>query len=104
MAISVSIAKNGSVQQAQQAFGPKCGHLIILRIELANPARTDVKTEVTLAYTALGQDSAFGSYEFPSVPDDRALFVEWAQRSTVLFREKKLKVCFYVCGDRDNDG
>lgn len=96
MAFSASIAEKGSIQQAQQAFGPTGGHLVTLLFDVSKPARTDVKTEPTLVYTALGHDVTFGTTVFPTLPDDRALFVEWAQRSTALFKEKKIKVCFHI--------
>jgi hypothetical protein len=90
---STSIAEGGSIQQAQKAFGPTGGHLITLLFDLTNLPREDVKTEPALAYTMLGHDVTFGTQVFPSPPEDRAAFVEWAGRLTVLLQEKKIKVC-----------
>ena len=91
-----SFAEKGSVQLTQQAFRPAGGHLVILLFDTSDPARTDVTTESTLAYTVLGKDAKLGDFVAKTSPEDRALYVEWAEKSTTLFKEKKVKVCFLL--------
>lgn len=86
-----TISENGSVQLTQQAFGKEGGHLVCLLFKLGEPARSDVKTESTLAYTALGKDQSFGPAEFKSSPEDRQNHVACAKLATKLFAEGKIK-------------
>jgi hypothetical protein len=58
---------------------------------LGDPARDDVKTESTLAYTALGADQSFGPAAFKSSPEDRKNQVESAKLVTKLFADGQLK-------------
>lgn len=86
-----TIAENGSVQLAQKAFGKSGGHLVCTLFDLGEPARSDVKTESTLVYTALGTDQSFGPAAFKTSPEDRANQVQCAKLFTKLFLEGKLK-------------
>ena len=63
--------------------------MVILLFDTSDPARTDVTTESTLAYTVLGKDAKLGDFVAKTSPEDRALYVEWAEKSTTLFKEKK---------------
>ena len=42
-----TISEGGSVQKVQAAFGDNGGHLVCLLFDLGEPARKDVKTEVS---------------------------------------------------------
>jgi hypothetical protein len=97
-----SIAENGSIQQAQRAFGTDGGHLVCLLFDLGEPARADVKTESTIAYTALGKPADWSGKRFETSPEDRALYAKWAKLATSLFAEGKVKVRVVrvVCLDR----
>jgi len=86
-----TISENGSVQLCQKAFGKEGGHLVCLLFKLGDPARSDVKTESTLAYTALGEDQSFGPAAFKSSAEDRQNHVDCAKLATKLFAEGKLK-------------
>lgn len=86
-----TISENGSVQQVQKAFGKQGGHLVCLLFDLGDPARKDVKTESTLAYTALGEDQSFGPAFFASSKEDRANMVECSELVTKLFESGTLK-------------
>lgn len=86
-----TISENGSVQLAQEAFSSKGGHLICLLFKLGEPARDNVKTESTLAYTALGADQSFGPASFKSSAKDRANQVEASKILTKLFANGTLK-------------
>lgn len=59
--------------------------------DLGEPARSDVKTESTLVYTALGTDQSFGPAAFKTSAEDRENQVECAKIVTKLFAEGKLK-------------
>lgn len=50
-----------------------------------------MKTESTLAYTALGADQSFGPAAFKSSPEDRANQVESSKILTKLFADGTLK-------------
>ena len=94
LAFDNSIAENGSYQLAQLAFGPKGGHLITLLWGLVDLPRADVKTELTLGYTANGEDhTILDSPNFKTSPEDRALYAKWCLKSTEMFEKGELKVC-----------
>lgn len=62
-----------------------------LLFDLKDLPRKDVKTESTLAYTANGQDNAFGPAVFKTSPEDRQNQVESMKLATKLFAEGKLR-------------
>lgn len=63
---------------------------------MGEPARKDVKTEVTIGYTLLGKDAPWGKYLAKATPEDRALYVRWAKLSTGLFEIGLIKVRYYT--------
>lgn len=87
-----SISEKGSIQLAQLSFSPKGGHLVCILFDLGQPAREDVKTEATIAYTLLGADAPWGKYLMKTSPEDRALYTRWAKISTGLFASGLIKV------------
>lgn len=88
----ISSISEESIKQTQLAFRPTGGHLVCILFDLTGLPRTDVKTEATLVYTALGQPHSWGPYNFDSVPEDRALYVKFAKLSTKLFADGSLQV------------
>ena len=75
-------------------MSPSGGHLVLLWAYSGELPRKDVKTEVTLAYTLLGEDMKFSKdLEFKTSPEDRPLYAKWAKITTELLRDGKVKVC-----------
>jgi len=85
------ISEKGSIQLSQLAFSPKGGHLICILFDLGQPARSDVKTEATIAYTLLGADAPWGKHLMKTSPEDRALYARWAKLATGLLEGGLIK-------------
>ncbi|KAF8509905.1 hypothetical protein JB92DRAFT_2943277 [Gautieria morchelliformis] len=96
------ITQGDSVRQTQLAFRPEGGHLITtLRVPLGLP-RPDVKTEFTFVYTSLG-DQTLGPDFFKTAPSHRELHVRWAENTTQLLADGKLKpLPVHVFGGLEN--
>lgn len=85
------ISEKGSVQQAQQCFSSKGGHLVLILPSLKDLPRDEVKTEATLVYTGNGSDEQIGPAFFPTSAQDRQNAVECSKMVSQLFESGKLR-------------
>ncbi|KAF8527063.1 hypothetical protein JB92DRAFT_2699590, partial [Gautieria morchelliformis] len=86
------VSGGDSYNQAQDAFHPEGGTLVMLLPPTEDLPRSKVKTTVTMIYTALGEDAPWGSLVFKADPSDRQLIVRWNKKLTALLAEEKIKV------------